>query len=59
MYLRMLRKDLRDKIGLNIVLGSFMAIAATVIIMSVGFIYTFLVGIERTYDICKILNESG
>ena len=53
MYLRMLRKDLRDKIGLNIVICTFMTIAATVIIMSVGFIYTFLVGIERTYEICK------
>ena len=53
MYLRMLRKDLRDKIGLNIVLCIFMVIAATVVIMSTGFIYTFLAGIQRTYDICK------
>lgn len=53
MYLRMLRKDLRDKVGLNVVLCIFMVIAATVTIMSTGFIYTFLAGIERTYEICK------
>lgn len=53
MYLRMLRKDLRDKMGLNIVLCIFMVVAATVIIMSTGFIYTFFIGIDRTYDVCK------
>ena len=53
MYLRMLKKDLRDKIGVNIVLCLFMIISATVVIMSVGFVYTFIAGIDRTYDKCK------
>ncbi len=37
MYLRMLKKDLKDKVGLNIVLCIFMIIAATLLVMSVGF----------------------
>ncbi|MBO4389616.1 MAG: FtsX-like permease family protein [Lachnospiraceae bacterium] len=53
MYFRMLKKDLGDKVGLNIVLCIFMIIAATIVIMSAGFVITFFTGIERTYDKCK------
>ncbi|MBR6158507.1 MAG: FtsX-like permease family protein [Lachnospiraceae bacterium] len=53
MYLRMLKKDLKDKVGLNIVLCLFMVIAATLLVMSTGFIYTFFAGIEKTYEKCN------
>ena len=53
MYLRMLKKDLRDKVGLNIVLCIFMIIAATLLVTSAGFIYTFFVGTNETYEKCK------
>ena len=53
MYLRMLKKDLKDKIGLNIVLCIFMILAAILIVMSAGFIYTFIAGIDDTYEKCN------
>ena len=53
LYLRMLKKDLKDKIGLNIVLCIFMILAATLIVMSAGFIYTFIAGIDDTYEKCN------
>ena len=53
MYLRMLKKDLEDKVGLNIVLCIFMIIAATLLVTSAGFIYTFFIGTEETYERCK------
>lgn len=53
MYLRMLKKDLKDKVGLNIVLCIFMIIAATLLVTSAGFIYTFFVGAEKTYEKCN------
>ena len=53
MYLRMLKKDLRDKVGLNIVLCIFMIIAATLLVTSAGFIYTFFKGANDTYEKCK------
>jgi len=43
----MLKKDLKDKVGLNIVLCIFMIIAATLLVTSAGFIYTFLLGQRR------------
>ena len=53
MYLRMLKKDLKDKVALNIVLCIFMIIAATLLVTSAGFIYTFFIGTNETYDKCK------
>ncbi len=53
MYLRMLKKDLRDKVGLNIVLCIFMIIAATLLVTSAGFIFTFFKGTNDTYEKCK------
>lgn len=53
MYFRMLKKDLRDKVGLNIVLFIFMIIASTLLVVSSGFIYTFLKGSEDTYEKCN------
>ena len=53
LYLRMLKKDLKDKIGLNIVLCIFMILAAILIVMSAGFIYTFIAGIDDTYEKCN------
>lgn len=53
MYLRMLKKDLHDKVGLNIVLCIFMIIAATLLVTSAGFIYTFFKGTNDTYEKCK------
>ena len=50
MYLRMLKKDLKDKVGLNIVLCIFMIIAATLLVMSAGFMYTLAGGINITYE---------
>ncbi len=49
----MLKKDLKDKVGLNIVLCIFMIIAATLLVTSAGFIYTFFIGTEETYERCK------
>ena len=53
MYLRMLKKDLKDKLGLNIVLCIFMIIAATLLVMSAGFFYSLIGGIEKTYEKCN------
>ena len=53
MYLRMLKKDLKDKVGLNIVLCIFMIIAATLLVMSAGFMYTLAAGIDTTYEKCN------
>ncbi len=53
MYFRMLKKDLKDKIALNIVLCIFMMIAATLIVTSAGFVYTFISGIDDTYKKCN------
>lgn len=49
----MLKRDIKDKVALNIVLCIFMMVAATLIVVSIGFVYTFLGGIERTYEKCN------
>ena len=49
----MLKKDLKDKVVLNIVLFIFMILAATLLVMSAGFVYTFIAGIDTTYDKCN------
>lgn len=53
MYLRMLKKDLKDKIGLNIVLFLFMILAS--MFMAIGFImlYSNIYGSEVTYQLCN------
>ncbi|MBR5419689.1 MAG: FtsX-like permease family protein [Lachnospiraceae bacterium] len=53
MYWRMLKRDLKDKVGLNIVLCIFMIISATLLVMSTGFIYTLVAGIDKTYEKCN------
>lgn len=53
MYIRMLKKDLKDKVGLNTVLCIFMIIAATLLVTSAGFIYTFFIGATETYEKCN------
>lgn len=53
MYFRMLKKDLKDKVGLNIVLFIFMIIASALMVISSVFIYTFLKGSEDTYEKCN------
>lgn len=53
MYLRMLKRDLSDKVGLNVILFIFMIIAAILIVISSGFIYTLISGIDRTYEKCN------
>ena len=52
MYLRMLKRDLSDKVGLNVILFIFMIIAATLVVISSGFIYTFISGVDRSYEKC-------
>ena len=52
-YFRMLKKDLKDKVVLNIVLFIFMLLAATLLVMSAGFVYTFIAGIDLTYEKCN------
>ena len=53
MYFRMLKKDLKDKIGLNIVLFLFMIMAS--MFMAIGFVmlYTNLYGAKLTYKLCN------
>ncbi|MDO5154752.1 MAG: hypothetical protein Q4D51_02200 [Eubacteriales bacterium] len=53
MYFRMLKKDLKDKVGLNIVLFLFMIMAS--MFMSIGFVmlYTNLYGAKLTYKLCN------
>ena len=53
MYLRMLKKDIKEKVVLNVVLCLFMIIAATLIVISAGFIYTLIAGMEDTYEKCN------
>lgn len=53
MYFRMLKRDLKDKIGLNISLFAFMILASILIVISTHLLYTSLVGTEKTYEICN------
>ena len=55
MYFRMLKKDLKDKLGVNIVLCIFMIIAATLLVMSVEFFYSLIGGIGQTVSELNIL----
>lgn len=53
MYLRMLKRDIKDKIGLNIVLFLFMILAA--MFMAIGFVmlYSNLYGEKLSYKLCN------
>lgn len=53
MYFRMLKKDLKDKVGLNIVLFVFMILAS--MFMAIGFVmlYSNFYGTAKTYEMCN------
>ncbi len=53
MFLKMLKKDLQMKKGLNAILFVFMAIAAVLTVVSAIQVYAYLAGKEHTYDLCK------
>ncbi len=53
MYFRMLKRDLTDKIGLNITLFIFMILASVFMVISTHLLYTSFVASEETYDYCK------
>lgn len=53
MYFRMLRRELKDKIGLNITLFVFMILASAFIVVSTHLLYSSFVGSENTYEICN------
>ncbi len=53
MYFRMLKRDLTDKIGLNITLFIFMILASMFIVISTQLLYSSFVGSEKTYEICN------
>lgn len=53
MYFRMLKKDLTDKIPLNITLFIFMILASVFIVISTYLLYSSFVGSEKTYEICN------
>lgn len=53
MYFRMLKKDLTNKIGLNITLFIFMILASVFIVISTYLLYSSFVGSEKTYEICN------
>ena len=53
MYLRMLKKDLKEKVSLNIILCIFMILACTLLTMSTAMIYMFFAGTEATYEKCN------
>ena len=53
MYFRMLKRDLTDKVGLNITLFVFMILASAFIVISTHLLYSSFVGSENTYEICN------
>ena len=53
MYLRMLKKDLKEKIGLNIVLFIFMIMATMFTAIGFVMLYTTIYGANITYDRCN------
>ena len=53
MYLRMLKKDLTDKKGLNIILFIFMILASVLIVSSAQLLFTSIVMGEKTYEKCN------
>lgn len=57
MYFKMLKKDLTNKIGLNITLFIFMILASVFIVISTYLLYSSFVGSEKLmrYAILRIL----
>lgn len=53
MYFRMLKKDLFDKVGLNITLFIFMILASVFMVVSTQLLFTSFVKSEKTYEICN------
>ncbi|MBO4637423.1 MAG: hypothetical protein J5685_09795 [Clostridiales bacterium] len=53
MYLKMLKRDLKDKIGLNIVLFFFMITASAFMVIGTTLIYSMLFFGESTYKACN------
>lgn len=53
MYFRMLKRDLTDKIGLNITLFIFMILASVFVVVSTQLLFTNLVEGESTYAVCN------
>lgn len=53
MYFRMLKRDLKDKIGLNIVLFVFMILATMFTTIGLLMLYTNLYGADLTYRLCN------
>lgn len=53
MYLRMLKKDLKDKVGLNIVLCIFLLLASLLLTVSASLLYILLQGTDGTYEKCN------
>ena len=53
MYFRMLKRDLTDKVGLNITLFVFMILASAFIVISTHLLYSSFVGSKNTYEICN------
>lgn len=64
MFLKMLKKDLKLKKGLNVILFIFMTVASILVVASAIQVYAHLAGKGRTYEICKssdlvIVNQSS
>ena len=64
MFLKMLKKDLKLKKGLNVILFIFMTVASILVVASAIQVYTHLAGKGRTYEICNssdlvIVNQSS
>lgn len=53
MFLRILKKDLQERIGLNIVLFVFMVVASTLVVISTLQLYANWEGYDRTFKVCN------
>ena len=53
MYWRMLKKDIKDKPGLNAVTFLFMIAAVAFTVIGITLLYSLLIGAEKTYEKCN------
>lgn len=53
MFFRILKKDLKEKIGLNIVLFIFMVVASMFVVASALQLYANFKGYDRSYKVCN------
>lgn len=53
MYWRMLKKDLKDKPGLNVVTFIFMIAAVGFTVIGITLLYSLILGSEKTYERCN------